>query len=393
MFFYVDESGHTGPNLFDPAQPMLYYGVLSSKLNVALLARGAVEQMRNKLDVPRLHATELGNTRLAAICGELLELQKRLGLTFDVYRVAKPDHAIICFFDQVFDQGLNPAVTWTGYWTPIRYVLLARVAMLFDEETAMRAWDARLDTNNVRADAMLSTVCQKLLSRIGRLPDARSRQLIGDALRWATANPRQLAHNAFDANSRLQTMPNLIGFQSVMSGIARRVNGAGRKASQIVVDQQSQFNRAQRTLAEFYARAAGQRHSLGPGMPEADYAGMPTIPIAFASSAGNVGLELVDVHLWIFKRFMEARELAPPLYEVIKRQWHRGRTDEISLRANANRWNAWFERLPEEASVPPERLALARELMARDESRRVEAVRTLTVETQPDTPLVPSNPS
>jgi len=30
MFFYVDESGHTGTNLFDPNQPVLYYGVLSS---------------------------------------------------------------------------------------------------------------------------------------------------------------------------------------------------------------------------------------------------------------------------------------------------------------------------------------------------------------------------
>jgi hypothetical protein len=55
MYLYVDEGGHTGTNLFDPEQPMLYYGVLSSTRNV--------------------------------------------------YRVSKPNHAIICFFDQVFDQG------------------------------------------------------------------------------------------------------------------------------------------------------------------------------------------------------------------------------------------------------------------------------------------------
>jgi hypothetical protein len=32
MFFYVDESGHTGSNLFDPAQPQLYYGVLQATI-------------------------------------------------------------------------------------------------------------------------------------------------------------------------------------------------------------------------------------------------------------------------------------------------------------------------------------------------------------------------
>lgn len=30
MHFYVDETGYTGPNLFDCTQPVLSYGVLSS---------------------------------------------------------------------------------------------------------------------------------------------------------------------------------------------------------------------------------------------------------------------------------------------------------------------------------------------------------------------------
>lgn len=32
MFFYIDESGHTGKNLFDPLQVNLYYGLISSKV-------------------------------------------------------------------------------------------------------------------------------------------------------------------------------------------------------------------------------------------------------------------------------------------------------------------------------------------------------------------------
>jgi len=30
MYFYIDESGHTGTNLFDPNQPALCYGVVSA---------------------------------------------------------------------------------------------------------------------------------------------------------------------------------------------------------------------------------------------------------------------------------------------------------------------------------------------------------------------------
>ena len=40
MYCYVDESGNTGSNLFDEAQPALFYGVLTSKLNLDVAAEG-----------------------------------------------------------------------------------------------------------------------------------------------------------------------------------------------------------------------------------------------------------------------------------------------------------------------------------------------------------------
>lgn len=146
MFFYVDESGHTGTNLFDENQPVLYYGILSAKVNLEILAEPDIKKARKQLGVDRLHATELGMRGLAEISEHLISIQKKYQPKFDCYRVAKADHAVICFFDQVFDQGLNPAMTWTGYWTPIRYILLVKIASLFDEDLAKRAWKARIVT-------------------------------------------------------------------------------------------------------------------------------------------------------------------------------------------------------------------------------------------------------
>jgi hypothetical protein len=374
VFFYVDESGHTGANLFDQNQPLLCYGVLSSPLNLDILAEDRLRPLRRGLGVERLHAAELGNERIATIIPNLVSLQKACTLRFDVYRVAKPDHAIISFFDQVFDQGMNPAMTWTGYWTPMRYVLLLKLAHLFTDELAQIAWEARLEINAEKANRQLVNVCRALRERVHRLPDARSRQLISDTLLWAENNPSEIHYNVATAELRLSVMPNVIGFQSVMVGIASRIKKHGRRPSRITVDQQSQFNKAQRTLAEYYARVAAVNPQLknGPGLPKLDFSGMPQIPITFASSKSSAGLEVVDIYLWVFKRILEKKDIHPALYGLVKPQLYRSRTDEISINAIAARWEKWFDELPEPT---PEQIAKGQEIHEMEESRRLAAIR------------------
>lgn len=374
MHFYIDESGHTGPNLFDSTQPMLYYGVLSCPINADVVAADTLKSLRKRVGVPRLHAAELGNAGLVPLTDDLLKLQKRLNLRFDLYRVAKPDHAIISFFDQVFDVGLNPAVTWTGYWTPLRYVLLLKLATLFDEDLARNAWEARLERDDARCHQIVTSVCNNLLMRIEDLPDARSRQLIGDTLSWAAKNPGELSYNTKGKTEQLSVMPNMIGFQSVMIGIAKRLLKTKRNASRIVVDQQSQFNKSQKTLAQYYAAASSVQFANGPGLPEISFKGVPDIPIEISSGTVSSGLELVDIYLWVFKRLLEEKDVAPELVMLAKTQFHRGRTDEISLRALANRWEKWFEQLPEPTD---EQMAKAAEMRAADEVRRLRAVREM----------------
>ncbi len=371
MYFYVDESGHTGTNLFDENQPILYYGVLSSKVNIDVLAESTISSLRKRLGVDRLHANELGNAGIAKISKEIYNLQKRYDLRFDIYRVAKADHALISFFDQVFDQGLNPAITWTGYWTPMRYVLLLKLASLFDEQTLKLAWAARIELNDEKAESGLVEVCKTIKGRVGDLPDERSRTLIYDTLNWAEHNPSEIYYNAKRKKDMLSITPNLIGFQSVMHGITLRLLKNGKKASQITVDQQSQFNKAQKTLAEFYASAGDVPMVTGPGLPEISFKGMPTTPISFKAGTDSAGLELVDIYLWIFKRLIEKKEITPEIYPIAKKQMHKSRTDEISISAIALRWQKWFEELPE-PSV--EQMEKAKELMAMDEKRRLEGM-------------------
>lgn len=351
---------------------MLYYGVLSSPLNVDLLAEEHLQKLRRQAQVMRLHANELGNGGLVPLIKGLVAIQRRLDFKIDLYRVAKPDHAIICFFDQVFDHGNNPAITWSGYWTPLRYVLLLKLAKLFDEDLSKRAWEARIETDDAKAESLLVSVCADLRSRVRKLPDARSQQLISDVLTWAEKNPSEIYYNTKSKKERLQVTPNIVGFQSVIHGIASRLKRQRKKEAAIIVDQQSQFNKAQKTLSEYFAAMSGISAVNAPGLPAIDFSGMPKTPITFSSSASSGGLELVDVHLWVFKRVMEKKYIAPELYALVKPHIHRGNTNEISLNALAARWERWFGELPDPTE---EQIAEGKKLMEIDEERRLHAFR------------------
>jgi hypothetical protein len=142
MYCFIDESGNTGLELFDPNQPTLYYGLLTAPANLDLVAEPLLKELRHSLGVKRVHANELGVGRLATIAEKLIRFSRKNDLRFSLLKVTKPDHAIICFFDQVFDSGMNKAVPWHHYFTPLRYVLVFKVAHLFDENLAKDAWKA-----------------------------------------------------------------------------------------------------------------------------------------------------------------------------------------------------------------------------------------------------------
>lgn len=377
MYFYVDESGQTGLNLFDESQPFLYYGVLRSKLNLDLLAEKDLRPLRKKLGVDRLHAAELGNGRLVEIADDLHKIKKKYDLRFDFHVVAKADHAAISFFDQVFDQGMNPAVPWSAYWTPLRYVLLIKIASLFDENTLKKSWEARISTNDKRANQLLTEVCETLLSRASSIPDVRSREIINDSLSWAINNIGAISYNAHSKKDTLQISPNLIGFQSVMHRIAYRLEKEKCTAKKVIVDRQSQFNAAQEWIANFYHKVRDVPWVTGIDLPEMDLTHMPTVPISCTAGTDSAGLELVDIYIWVFKRHMEKKSLANELAPLINGQLHRGSYDEISINALMNRWGQWFQDLPEPSGKDFEKI---KKFIAKQEEKR-----KMYVQSQPDT--------
>jgi hypothetical protein len=374
MHFFVDESGNTGSNLFDPKQPNLYYGVLGCRTNLDVTAEPMLARLRTDLGVKRLHASDLGANRLVEVATAFAKFQKLNDVRLNFYTVVKSDHAVISFFDQIFDSGMNDAVPWHCYWTPLRYVLLLRVAELFDDDLRRRSWTARLEQNPERCAANLEALCKDLRARVNQLPDRRTTELVDGALRWAEARPNEIAYGASNRESALQISPNLVGFQQVLQGIAMASAKIRRTVRSITVDRQNEFNTAQGFLADIYRRLRDSTIKMPPGMPDFDWSNMPGEPPQFKGSETSAGLEMVDAYLWIAKRNMEGRDLPYELEHLLFGQRHRGRMDQVSLEGIRKRWSHLLH-LPDPLPGTADRV---REYLVQAEETRLEKIAEVT---------------
>lgn len=220
MFFYVDESGNSGNNLFDGNQPVLSYGVLSCERNVDEQAAEKFTAMLKKVSLPTLHASKLKFDGLRPIASDLLTLYDTLHLGFDFYFIEKHAYALVTFFNAVFDQGVNDAVPWMWYWTPLRFALIGSLHSLVDESILREAWDLCLVSrkSTKKEEGRIVELLKRCLGRLDACEmQAKPREIIRDALLFGIRYPLRLD---FGAYSQKAFSPNAVGFQFVLSGIA-----------------------------------------------------------------------------------------------------------------------------------------------------------------------------
>ncbi len=98
-----------------------------------------------------------------------------------------------------------------------------------------------------------------------------------------------------------------------------------------------------------------------------DYRNIPlTIP-KFQSSKTSVGLELVDIYLWLFKRFLDHKLSNPLLLSFIKSQLYKVYYDEVSIKATSERFAVLMRDLPE---VTYEQELRAKQMQQQEEMKR-----------------------
>lgn len=374
MFFHIDESGNTGMNLFDANQRWLSYGMLSSRLNVDVLGRKAHRKMTLRLGVETLHANELGIGGLVEIEDLLLALQKKFRFGFDYYYIDKPVHALVVLFDAVFDAGINGAVKWDLYWTPLRFLAIHKLASIVDEELLKKAWTLCTTRENKTLSTQVVELLRELKARTVKSElDERAKELFADAFEFGIRNPKDLG---FGVPRAKLVSPNAVGYQFVIRAIARRMRKVKRKGPvSITLDQQQQFNNAQiethgniTSIAEGIKSASKEdrafyiHHPLLRDMDKEDLElkGMPIIAPEISSSGASIGLQTVDIFLWITNRWLRGEELPNGIQEVARRFLKDAIIDSISLEGINERYRQFEQALPAPEELSEEQLQMSR---------------------------------
>ena len=386
MFFHIDESGNTGMNLFDKNQRHLSYGVLSSRLNIDLLGKSVHRKMTRRLGVPVLHANEMGVSGMVKIADQLHALQKKFRFSFDYYYIEKQAYALVLLFDAVFDAGLNKAVKWDLYWTPMRFAAIHLLAQLVDEELLREAW-ALCITKKGEVDP------KRIIDLLGELKartihsdlHARPKELFTDAFEFGIRNPLALDFGIVD---KKLVSPNAVGFQFVVRAIAQRSRKRKWKGrTSIKIDRQQQFNKAQIETHYNLARIAEGLEKAGVAVREAysfhpmfrdldaKHVQLRELPIetpAVESSKRSIGLQIVDLYLWITNRMVKGDQLPPDLLKVARLFLRNGVFDSISLEGMAQRWHEFERGLLAFEDLTDEQLAFAKADVDRHREKVVE---------------------
>lgn len=377
MFFHIDEAGNTGNNLFDPAQPRLSYGVLSSLINADVLCIEVHKKIQREIGNQQIHANHLGIGGLSNIAGYLVEIQNRMQFDFDYYFIEKLDYALVLFFDAVFDAGLNEAVKWDVYWTPMRYLIIHKLSALFDEALLRESWrlcTAKDIERHERDIIQLLSEVKKRAKTVGL--DSRSTEIIVDALDFGIARPMDLD---FGFPDQKIVSPNAVGFQFVVSCIARRVRKKNRKkASSIIIDRQHQFNHVQiethyysSKIAESLRKAPHKEkklylnHPLFATFDEAEITqkGLSDRELTISKSADSIGLQIADVYLWIANRIFTGQKLSDELLYLWSLLDRRSLIDGISLKGMARRFMEFENKLPKFEDLTEEQRQMAGDMI------------------------------
>lgn len=360
MFFYIDEAGNTGNNLFDCAQPRLSYGVLSSLKNPDEICAGIYKKIQYEIGKEQIHANELGVGGLLKIVAYLIEIQKIMRFNFDYYFIVKQDYALVSFFNAVFDSGLNKAVKAHNYWTPLRFLLINDLATLFDDSLLRESWrlctEKRIERYKKDVVRLLSII--KMRAESSQL-DSKSIEIIMDAMNFGIDSPLKLD---FGCPDQKIISPNAVGFQFVVSCIARRLREKRfKKASSITIDRQHQFNNAQfETYKNLFMITNGIKKSsqnvrdfyvnqpLFATFDEAEvlHEGLPDQQLTISSSADSIGLQIVDVYLWIANRIISSKSLPDELRYLWSLFDHQISSDNISLQGMMFRFEEFEKMLP-----------------------------------------------
>jgi hypothetical protein len=369
IYAFVDESGNTGKNIFDKAQPDYYTAALVTKGDFDLHYGSRVTAIAATVGATAIPANQLGIRRLETIAGDLFDLLDRAGAHFFVSRVQKTYLLASKMFDVLFDSGENAAVAWHVYnMKPLKIMLAFKLGYIIDDEIARAFWACLLMPTEQEARAALPSICEALNARLHLLPDQGSRKVLAEGLDWVIAHPECVQFATEHKLAKQGHFPNLVAFANLLQGLQEFSTRWRKRVACITHDEQNEFGRSLGSWHGLFSNASGdviewvgERYSLQ-WTPGSRFVMKPDVESA--------GIQMADVALWLYGQFLKGKELPAGcgrlLALILDRGWHNDFSFAGVEAAMMEQWGEVFF-----GPMEPEKLEAAAKLLEQAEQRRV----------------------
>lgn len=369
MYAYIDETGNTGANLFDDAQPAFMTAALICKRDFDLAYPASMKALAHKVDVDVLHANELGIVRVEDIATDLLRILKRSHSRFFVSRVDKKYLAATKIFDTIFDSGVNVAVPWHSYNVRhLRTLMVFKFTMLLDEPLTRAFWSSMLERREEEANGQFVKMCEILLERVTILPDQRSQDLISDAVQWAKDNPQVVYSHPIGKIARYGHLPNMVAFPSLLDGIESWSGYWRAPVVKIYHDRQMQFGKSLKLWHELFSNVDVDPIML-PGGERYVFKRVFGSEFVMTGSEDSPGIQAIDMILWLLKRMYEGKSLGPNSSDLMFHVIRNAKHSDLSFES-ASSWLGGTLKELMQAPLSDEQIQKAQEMLDISDSRR-----------------------
>lgn len=189
---YIDESGNSGLELFNSSED---YFILTG-----MLVKSGVEIPKEVLDRVKLaagpvglHGSKLGLTKLEPLADDIVSIIKEIDAYFVVSLIEKKYYCAMKLWDCIFDAGTNPGVTGLHVtMAPLRFIGMAKFCGVISVDLLKEYWELYRSNNVEKFKIFLPKLQEEITA--SQL-DARSKEIVGDAIRGALLKPEQVLGN------------------------------------------------------------------------------------------------------------------------------------------------------------------------------------------------------
>lgn len=372
VYGYADESGNTGANLFDPAQPIFYSAAVISDFDIDSSYKEPFTRLASAEGFSALHAAEMGMARLANILPTLAKWIKRDNVRFFIGRIVKRDLVVAKIFDTLFDPHNNLAVPYHIYWAlPLRHVGVLKLNHLVTEDILRGFWSALIESNEKQSHKDFLAALQALRSRVTLLPDQRSREIFIDAFDWAIRYPAELQFHSRQKKMALGHLPNLVSFPEMLRAIDDQASFWKQPVKRIKHDRESQIQVLLKDWHKLLSNAGDGTFRLWQQTFNVRLVSGSDFQIS--SSKESAGIQLADIVLWLSKRSDQIGDIGDAATSFLSRVRRNGRPFDLSMQTSED--IAAHMIAQADAELTAADLEKSRNLLEEFEAKRQEALK------------------